>query len=658
MSCSDIFALRPVVDGHIVHRLRVDSMSNASHQDRDLAALGDFTTDRRVFVTMAMGVVAGLGGVASGWVLLRLIALVNNVSYYGIWSTRLLPPGGAFPHGGHPALWTVAIPVLGALVIGLMARFGTEKIRGHGIPEALEAIMLGGSRLDFKTAILKPLSSAISIGTGGPFGAEGPIIMTGGAIGSLFAQFFHLTDMERKTLLVAGACAGMTAVFGTPVAALLLAIELLLFELKPRSVLPVAVACITAAVVRRYFLMPAPLFPFVGSVVISPAHVAGWVALGLIAGFGSALLTVMVYAAEDLFLKLPIHWMWWPMIGAVVVGVGGVFDPAALGVGYPDIAQMLAGSLAGAAALRLMLVKGVIWSVALGSGTSGGVLAPLLIMGGALGAVLSPWFPIAVPGFWAVVGMAAMMGGTMRAPFTATLFAVELTGNHLILLPVITACMASYAVTVLLMKRSILTEKLSRRGHHLSREYIVDPLVLARVSDVMTPEPATLGAEMTVGAAIDFFVDQEPHHRSYPVTDAAGGLIGLVSRSDILGWIGAGTPRGTSLRAALGGRETVTARPGEMASSLAVRMLTSHAARVPVVDTETRKLRGIVSRADLMRLHHRQLLAETSRSSYFSFGRRVRRRRDASPISDKDLSAPENVPQPALRRVALPETEI
>jgi chloride channel protein, CIC family len=321
--------------------------------------LGDFTTEPRVLAIAAMGVVAGTGGVAAGWVLLHLIVLVTAAAYLGQFAVA-----GNVP--AHLPLWMVLVPVAGGLAIGLMARYGSEKIRGHGIPEALEAIILGGSRMGLKVAILKPISSAISIGTGGPFGAEGPIIMTGGAIGSLFAQLFALTDMERKTLLVAGVCAGMTAVFGTPVAAMLLAVELLLSELKPRSFLPVAVACITAAIERRYVLAQAPLFPYTDGVALDPLHGLGWVGLGLVTGFGSALLTAMVYAAEDGFARQKLHWMWWPAIG-------GLIDRRALGVGYADIAQMLAGHLAGLSALRLMVVKSVIWSVALGSGTSGGV---------------------------------------------------------------------------------------------------------------------------------------------------------------------------------------------------------------------------------------------------------------------------------------------
>jgi H+/Cl- antiporter ClcA/CBS domain-containing protein len=602
-------------------------MKTSARTPAGIKALGDFTTDRRVVRMIALALLAGTFGVAAGWVLLRMIGLINDLVYYGVWSTAMLPPGGMLERG-HPALWTVLIPVGGAIIIGIMARYGSEKIRGHGIPEAIEAIMLGGSKLDLKVAILKPISSAISIGTGGPFGAEGPIIMTGGAAASLLAQCFSLTDAERKTLLVAGACAGMTAVFGTPVAAILLAIELLLFELKPRSVLPVAVACVTAAIERRFVMTPAPLFPFSGTVVVDPLHALGWVGLGLAAGLGSALLTVMVYGAEDWFETLPIHWMWWPVLGGVVVGIGGWFDPLALGVGYPDIAHLLAGALFGGAALRLLLVKGVIWAVALGSGTSGGVLAPLLIMGGALGAVAAPILPHAAPGFWAVVGMAAMMGGTMRAPLTSTLFAVELTGNHLILLPVITASMAGMGVTVLLMKRSILTEKLARRGHHLTREYSIDPLAVARVGEIMATPVETLGAEMTVGQAIDFFLGDAARHRAYPVIDTAGVLVGLVSRADVLAWIGGAMARGTTLGAAVFGRALVTAWSGEMAITVAGRMIAADAPRIPVMDDDG-QLCGIISRADLLRVHHRVMAAETRRERFFPAQRVAARRRAA-----------------------------
>ncbi len=364
----------------------------------DQRHLRDFTTDARVLLIAAIAVVVAAVGLGAGVALMDLIRLATNLAYFGRFTLQDLKLADT-PLG----LWAVLVPVGGALVIGLMARYGSEKIRGHGIPEAIEAILLGRSRLDAKVAILKPLSSAISIGTGGPFGAEGPIIMTGGAIGSLIAQALPVSDAERKTLLVAGAAAGMTTVFGTPIAAIMLAVELLLFEWTPRSFIPVAVAAIVAEVGRTMLHLPSPLFPFLGGMEISLAGLLGWVAIGLCAGLLSGLLTQLVYACEDGFLKLPIHWMWWPMIGGLAVGLGGLIEPNALGVGYDNIARLLDGHVLATAALLLLVVKAIIWSVALGSGTSGGVLAPLLIMGGAMGAVLSGFFPAADPGFWALL---------------------------------------------------------------------------------------------------------------------------------------------------------------------------------------------------------------------------------------------------------------
>jgi H+/Cl- antiporter ClcA len=347
--------------------------------------LGDFTRDPRVLLIGAVAVVVGSASVLTGVALLDLIRLFTNIAYFGNFSLADLKIE-ASPLG----LATVLVPVAGSLCIGLMARYGSEKIRGHGIPEAIEAILLGRSRMDPKVAVLKPLSSAISIGTGGPFGAEGPIIMTGGAVGSLIAQTMPVSDNERKTLLVAGAAAGMTTVFGTPIAAMMLAVELLLFEWTPRSFIPVAVACLVAEVERTALHMPQPLFPVGGIADMTAIGLLSWFAVGALAGVLSGLLTKLVYAAEDAFRRLPMHWMWWP---ALVVGLGGLIDPHALGVGYANIANLLAGNLDGKAALLLLSVKAVIWSVALGSGTSGGVLAPLLIIGGAMGGCLSGLMP-------------------------------------------------------------------------------------------------------------------------------------------------------------------------------------------------------------------------------------------------------------------------
>jgi H+/Cl- antiporter ClcA len=587
--------------------------------------LGDFTTDGRVLYLMGLGVVVGVLGDLSSWVLFKLIYFCTNVAYYGQLS---------FVHRnieGSPFGWYMLfVPVAGSLIVGLMARYGSDKIRGHGIPEAIEAILIGKSRIQPKVAVLKPLSSAISIGTGGPFGAEGPIIMTGGALGSLLAQTLNMSSSERKTLLVAGAAAGMTAVFGTPVASILLAVELLLFEWKPRSFLPVAVSAIVADALRPFLMGGTPIFPYVGGVSISVWHVAAWALMGVIAGFSSGLLTALVYACEDLFEKLPLHWMWWPALGGLVVGAGGLIEPAALGVGYDNIRHLLVGDVALKAALLLLVVKVVIWSVALGSGTSGGVLAPLLIIGGAIGSVLAPWFPHADPGFWALVGMAAMMGGTMRAPLTSTLFAVELTGNFSVLLPVLTACLFAYGLTVLLLKRSILTEKVARHGHHLTREYHVDAFDLERAGSVMTKSVKTLPGTMTVAEAIAFFTTTEFRHTSYPVVDDEQRVLGLVTRADSLAWTvdrENGNDRGAlALQELLSDQELLIGYPDEMAGRIADRMAVSGVGRIPIVDRETGRLQGLIARKDLLRVRVHRLHEEGDRKAYLRWRLAKRRR--------------------------------
>ena len=585
--------------------------------------LRDFTTDARVLLIAAIAVMVATAGLFAGIALLKLIRLATNIAYFGQFSLADLklqdtPLGYA----------AVIVPVIGALIIGLMARYGSEKIRGHGIPEAIEAILLGRSKLDAKVAILKPLSSAISIGSGGPFGAEGPIIMTGGAIGSLIAQMLPVSDNERKTLLVAGAAAGMTTVFGTPIAAIMLAVELLLFEWTPRSFIPVAVAAVIAEVERTMLHLPGPIFPFQGSMAVSFVGLGGWVLVGICAGLLSGLLTQMVYACEDGFQKLPIHWMWWPMIGGLVVGIGGLIEPRALGVGYDNIADMLDGRTVATAALLLLVVKAIIWSVALGSGTSGGVLAPLLIMGGAMGAVLAGILPAADPGFWALLAMAATMGGTMRAPLTATFFAVELTGNTHMLVPLIAACAAAHAVTVLLMKRSILTEKIARRGHHLVREYRVDPFALTRVREVMTSKVESVPSTMTLHGAAAFLTAPETRHPSFPVVDGDGHVLGLIDPPAILRWRRAGTHRTTTLGELLAGSKVTLAYPDEYLEGLSDKLLMANVSHLPVVTREDARLVGYVGWKDLMRVRSRKQAEERDRSTLLGFGARRRKKED------------------------------
>jgi H+/Cl- antiporter ClcA/CBS domain-containing protein len=553
----------------------------------------------------AMAVVAGTGGAFSAWALLKLIALATNLLWYGDASSA---PAAI---ENRAALIVLSIPIIGGLVIGLMARFGSDKIRGHGIPEAIETILFGDSRLSLKVALLKPLSSAVSIGSGGPFGAEGPIIMTGGAIGSLFAQLFRLSAAERKTLLVAGATAGMTGIFGTPFASIMLAVELLLFEWKPRSFVPVVTAVLVALAWRPLLVGAGPLFPFAAATPTGLEPVAISAALGLITGLLAAILSFLLYRIEDGFHALPIHWMWWPAIGAVVVAIGGLIDVRVLGAGYENIQALLDGNLVVKAVILLLVVKAVVWLVALGSGTSGGILAPLLILGGCSGFLIGQYLP-GDPGFWAMIGMAGIMSGVMRAPMTGALFAAELT-NHLSALPeTIAAGTAAYAISVLIMKRSILTEKIARRGRHILREYTVDPLEFLQASQLMSADPATLAGDMAVAEAVRFF-GSEAQHRSYPVIDPRGRLIGLVSRTDALRWQVGERSEGT-LAEVLSDAQTQYAYPDTPTAEVADMMVESGVGRVPIIDHESRRVVGIISRQDLLKVRARHKHAETVRT--------------------------------------------
>jgi H+/Cl- antiporter ClcA len=451
----------------------------------DSSVLRDFTVDGRVWLLSGVALLIGAGATLLAVLLLRLIALSTNIFYYHRLSFATVSPAGS--PLGH---WMVFVPVIGGLIVGLMARYGSDKIRGHGIPEAIEAILLNRAHVEPKIAVLKPVSAAIAIGSGGPFGAEGPIIMTGGALGSVIAQWIHLSDAERTTLLVAGAAAGMTAVFSTPVAAVLLALELLLFEMRPRSLVPVAIACGTAGILRVPLLGPGPLFQMPAISGFSrPSYALGCLVLGAFVGLIAAGMSRMMYAFEDLFERSSVHWMWWPALGGIGVGVGGLFFPRGLGVGYDNIAELLRGNAPMALLVGLLIAKSLMWAFSLGSGTSGGVLAPLLMIGGAVGAMAAHLAHASTEAqaFWALIGMGAMLAGSLGVPLTAVLFGLEVTHCLPALLPLTLGCVSAYLVTALLMPRSILTEKLSRRGYHLTREYGVDPLELVLVSELMSP---------------------------------------------------------------------------------------------------------------------------------------------------------------------------
>jgi H+/Cl- antiporter ClcA/CBS domain-containing protein len=580
----------------------------SSHHKGVSQRLGDFTATARVVPISLLAIGIGILTTFVAWALLRLIAFFTNAFYYGRVSTAFVSPAG-----NHLGWFSLLVPVGGGLVIGFMAYYGSERIRGHGIPEALESILINGSKVQPRLAVLKPISSAISIGSGGPFGAEGPIIMTGGAIGSVISQLLHLTAAERKTLLVAGAAAGMSATFATPIAAVLLAVELLLFEWKPRSAIPVALASAAAGAARRYILGLGPLFPVPQhAVFIGPRGLGGCIISGLLAGGLSCLLTLGVYAAEDSFKKLPIHWKWWPAIGGLAVGLGGMIFPQALGIGYDTIRSLLQGDVPRAVIAGVLLVKSTIWVISLGSGTSGGVLAPLLMMGAALGGVEATFLPNEGAGFWPLVSMGAILAGTMRAPFTAILFALELTHDVNVLLPLLVAAILAHATTVLLLKRSILTEKVARRGFHITREYATDPLEVLFVKEVMRTKLVVL----PVGATVDDLRNtliREPAQRGqhlYPVVGNERRVKGVITRKQLRELTESAVPA-TSLGEVL--RDPVVAHPDEPLSAVVFRMAETGFTRLPVVDSDSGQLAGMISVQDLLMARVRNLNEERQR---------------------------------------------
>ena len=600
------------------------------HGDEATSKLGDFTTTPRTLLLSAIAIGIGVLGAFVALALLRLIGLFTNLFFFQRWDTTLVSPAG-----NHLGIFEVLIPVIGGLIIGFMARYGSERIRGHGIPEAIEAILINGSRVEPKVAILKPVSSAISIGTGGPFGAEGPIIMTGGAFGSLIAQYLRLTSVERKTLLVAGAAAGMSATFASPVAATLLAVELLLFEWKPRSLIPVALASAVAAVVRFYIIGPGPLFPTPPHAsFIGPDGLVGCIIAGVLAGALSAILTVGVYAAEDAFRFLPIHWMWWPAIGGLVIGLGGLIFPQALGVGYDTIGRLLQGDVAGGVILGVLLVKSVIWMVSLGSGTSGGVLAPLLMMGGALGGLEAFVLPHEGIGFWPLVSMAAILGGTMRSPFTGIIFAIELTHDVNMLLPLLVAVVVAHGFTVLTLRRSILTEKVARRGYHLSREYAVDPLEILFVREVARPnivalEAGTTRADLAQRVRGD---GTSRGQRLYPVVNGDRSLVGVVTREEVRAWADESVDGARARLADITHAEPVVAYPEEPLRVVVGRMAETGLTRFPVVEPgPERRLVGMVSLDDLLKARQLNLEAERRRERVLPLRLVFPRRRQLPP---------------------------
>jgi CIC family chloride channel protein len=563
--------------------------------------------DRRVVLISGVAILLAIAAGFVAQLLTRLIHFFTNLAFFGRLSIEPVSPAD-----NTLGPWVVLVPVVGALVVGVMARYGSRAIRGHGIPEAMEQILFNQSRIPPRVTFLKPLSAAVAIGTGGPFGAEGPIIATGGALGSFVGQLLRVTANERKALLAAGAGAGMAATFGAPVSAVLLAVELLLFEYRPRSVIPVALATATATGVRIAFVGGGPVFGMPDLVQPGGAALACYILLGGIVGVASVICTRAVYGIEDAFEKLPLHWMWWPGLGAVAVGVVGIFSPRTLGVGYTNIEDIISGRFVGTAMLFFCLMKFLSWSIALGSGTSGGTLAPLFTIGGGLGSALGALIVWLAPGLGvdiriaALVGMAAIFAGASRALLASVVFAFETTRQPLGLLPLLGGCAAAYLVSTLLMRHSIMTEKIVRRGVRVPTEYSVDALAHAIVKDYGLRPVVTLAAGDTLESVRAWLASSAAgaSHQGFPVVSAEGQLMGVVTRRDLLD----GTdPGGRRVRDLLRRPPAVVFEDSSLREA-ADHMVREGVGRLPVVRRHApTQVVGIITRSDLLAAHQRRL---------------------------------------------------
>lgn len=472
---------------------------------------------KRLFTIASLAVLVAVCISIIAKFLMDFLYLIVNLSFYGKVSFEYVTPAG-----NSLGLWVIVIPAIGGIVVGLMALYGSKAIRGHGIPEAMEQILTNQSKIKPTITYLKPISSAIAIGTGGPFGAEGPIIATGGALGSTLGQIMKISHNERKILLASGATAGMAAIFGTPIAGIFLAIELLLFEFSPRSLIPVALACITGAAGHHFLFSAGPVFP-IDHLIAAPSNTALLVysILGIVIGFISVFVTKIVYLIEDGFEKLPIHWMWWPAIGGLFVGVIGYFSPRTLGVGYENITDVLSGNLPIKVVFGLCFLKFISWAVALGSGTSGGTLAPLLTIGGAAGILLGSTIIYFFPdsgitlSLAALVAMSAMFAGASRALLTSIIFALEATGQSNALLPLLAGCIGSYIISFFIMENTIMTEKITRRGVKTPDSYEPDILETITVDNVMQENGLVLSDDNTIQEVRNWLELESDYNSNY-----------------------------------------------------------------------------------------------------------------------------------------------
>jgi len=560
------------------------------------------------FLAAGIGLLAGL----IAFLLYKLIGLFTNIAFYHRFSTDFISARHT-----QLGLWVILIPAVGGIIVAFMAKYGTPKIKGHGIPEAMEAVLVNRSRIQPRVAILKPISAAIAIGTGGPFGAEGPIIQTGGAVGSLVGQLFHTTASERKVLLACGAAAGMSATFNTPIAGVILAIELLLFEFKARSFIPLVIASTLATAVHIQMLGAGPMFKVTAMDFGIPHALPFYLILGVVCGFAAVGFSKLLYWTEDQFEKLPVDELWWPAIGALGLGIIGYFVPRVLGVGYDTIGDILNANLAWKLLLVVMIAKAVALVISLGSGTSGGLLAPMFMSSAALGGVfalgMDRIFPAAnlSAGAFALVAMGAVFGAASRATFAFIIFAFEITRDYNSVLPLMLVCVIADGVAMLLMpKASIMTEKLARRGLHIHQDYEADVMHQMRVSETMDQEVPRLAPDMTVSELADRIARRDPavcKHQGMFILDPEGKLVGVITRGDVLRALDK-DPSGAMSVVDAGKRDVIVTYPNESLHEAAAKMLRNNIGRLPVVESgNSGRVVGYLGRPGIMAARLRRL---------------------------------------------------
>src|SRR5579859_1633976 len=563
------------------------------------------------FLAAAIGLIAGL----VAYILYKLIGLFTNLFFFHQWSTTFRSVGG-----NQLGPLVVMVPVLGGLIVGLMARYGSRAIRGHGIPEAMEQVLTNESRIPARLTFLKPLSAAISIGTGGPFGAEGPIIATGGALGSLVGQVLHTTAVERKVLLACGAAAGMSATFNTPIAGVILAIELLLFEFKSRSFIPLVIASTLATAVHMQLLGPGAMFQ-VGAMDFGIPHaLLFYLVLGPLCGLAAVGLSKALYWVEDSFEKLPVDVVWWPAIGALGLGIIGFFVPRVFGVGYDTIGAILNGQLAWKLLLVVMFAKFVALVLSLGSGTSGGLLAPTFMwsaaMGGLYAMIANHVFPNAhlSPGAFALVAMGAVFGAASRATFSFIIFAFEITRDYNSVLPLMLVAVIADGIAMLFMPTSsIMTEKLARRGLQVHQDYEADVLSQTTVAETMEKNAPVIPAGTTVKEIAEGIARHDPavaRHEALLILDPDGKLSGIVTRGDVLRALDQDAT-GTMTVEQAGSTKLVVTYQDELVSDAASKLLRYEVGRLPVVDrANERTVIGYLGRAQILATRMRRLQEE------------------------------------------------